>query len=82
MSYWSQHGTKILGSAIAGIAALQVAAPQFQILLSAKGYAWFQIATSFVLATLGSLTVKRGFANARRPRAVNTHDDGTAGESQ
>lgn len=63
MSQWSDHGTKYLGSAIAGIAALQLASTQVQLLLSTLQYAWFQILTSVVLAVLGSLTVKRGFSN-------------------
>lgn len=72
------HGTKFLGSAVAGIAALQLCRPQFDILLSEKGLAWFDIATSFTLAVLGVWTVQRGFSNTKNSPSPDTHDDGTA----
>lgn len=76
MNFWDKHGTKILGYLAAFVAGVQGAAavmtpPPFPPLVS--------VLLAGVNVTLGVATVKRGYTNAKTP---DTHDDGTAGESQ
>lgn len=71
MNWWDNHGTKALGSALAGIGAFQVGLPQLQEVMTKPHYVLLQLGTAMLVAVLGSLTIKRGFTNtANAPDAV------------
>lgn len=59
LDYWDSHGTKILGSTAAVVAAL-LAAPA--LIPAGTVYKVLQVAN----IVLGVLTVKRGFTNSQR----------------
>lgn len=53
------HPTRITGLLLVIFGALQVAAPQFQVLLTPEDFALFNIVTGVVVAALGFLNAKR-----------------------
>lgn len=61
---WEDHGTKILGIAVAAVGAFQIGVPQLQPHLAPLTYVLLNIATSVTVAVLGALTLKRGFSNS------------------
>lgn len=58
------HPTRITGLALVIFGALQAAAPQFQVLLTAQQFAIFNIAVGVLVAALGFLNAKRADAPA------------------
>ena len=64
MSFWDDHGTKVLGAVTAVTGAVQGVLPALAGLLAPGTYQWVQLGVAVLTGLFGVSTVKRGFTNS------------------